>query len=59
MGNLLQLFAHRYDKWVASRGRREVGGWQAPKISACIWQVSIGLYQQENKAKLSGLNCDN
>jgi len=42
-------------KWEASGVRWEVGGWQAPKISACIWQVSIGLYQQQNKAKSSRL----
>jgi len=42
--NLLQLFAHGRNKWVSSRGHWEGGGWQAPKISACIWQVSIGLY---------------
>jgi hypothetical protein len=34
------------------------GEWVARvEISACIWQVSIGLYQQQNKAKLSRLNC--
>jgi len=27
MANLLQLFAHRCSKWVASCGRWEVGGW--------------------------------
>jgi len=59
MGNLLQLSAHRCDKWVARCGRWEGGGWQAPKISTCIWQGSIGLYQRQNKAKSSGLNCDN
>jgi len=58
MRDLLQLFAHGYDKWVLSRGHWEGGGWQAPKISACIWQVSICLYQQQNKAKSSGLNCE-
>jgi len=26
MGDLLQLFAHGYDKWVASGGRWEGGG---------------------------------
>jgi len=31
---------------VESGGRWEVGGWQAPKISVYIWQVSIRLYQQ-------------
>jgi len=40
MGDLLQLFAHGYSKWLASGRRWEVGEWQAPKISACIWQVS-------------------
>jgi len=25
---------------VESGGRWEVGGWQAPTISTCIWQVS-------------------
>jgi len=54
MGNLLQLFAHRCDKWVASYGRWVyilVGncGWQAPNISTCIWQVSIGLYQHQTR----------
>jgi len=64
MGNLLQLFVYGCDKWMAS-GRRWVYivsgkcGWQAPKISTCIWQVSVGLYQRQNKAKLSRLNCDN
>jgi len=58
MANLLQLFAYRCDKWVASGGRWEVDGWQVPKICACIWQVSIGLYQQQNKAKSSRLNCE-
>jgi len=57
MGNLLQLFAHACDKWVVSGGRWEGDGWQAPKISTCIWQASIGLYQQQNKAKSSRLNC--
>jgi len=56
MGDLLQLFVHTYYKWVACCGRWEVSGWQAPKISACIWQVSIGLYQHQNKAKSSRLN---
>jgi len=59
MGNLLQLFSHRCNKWVASGGHWEVDGWQAPKISACICQAIIGLYQQQNKAKSSRLNCDN
>jgi len=27
MGNLLQLFAHGCDRWVASCGWWEVGGW--------------------------------
>jgi len=36
MGNLLQLFAHGCGKWVTSCMRWEVGGWQAPSISACI-----------------------
>jgi len=58
MGDLLQLFAHGYDKWVSSGGRWEVGEWQVPKISACIWQVSIGLYRQQSKAKSSRLNCE-
>jgi len=58
MGNLLQLFVYGCDKWVATCGLWEVGGWQAPKISACIWQASIGLYQQQNKAKSSRLNCE-
>jgi len=40
MGNLLQLFAHGCDRWVASGRRWEVSGWQAPKISVCIWQAS-------------------
>jgi len=52
MGNLLQYIHQlemRSNKWVASGGCWVyilVGncGWQAPKISACIWQVSIGLY---------------
>jgi len=57
MGSILQLFAHRCSKWVASCGRWEVGGCQAPKISACIWQASISLYKQQNKAKSSRLNC--
>jgi len=35
MGDLLQLFAYGYDKWVSSGGHWEVGEWQAPKISAC------------------------
>ena len=59
MGYLLQLFAHGYDKWVVSGGRGEGGGQQAPKISVCLLQASIGLYQQQNKAKLSRLNCEN
>jgi len=58
VANLLQLFAHACDKWVACCRRWEVGGW-APKISACIWQASIGLYQRGNKAKSSGLNFEN
>jgi len=40
IGNLLQLFVHGCDKWMASGGPWEGGGLQAPKISACIWQVS-------------------
>jgi len=48
MGDLLQLFVHGCDKWVASCACWEVSGWQAPKISECIWQVSIGLYQHQN-----------
>jgi len=40
MGDLLQLFAHGCGKWVTSCMRWEVGRWQAPKISACIWQAS-------------------
>jgi len=59
MGDLLQLFAHACDKWVASGRCWAVGGWQAPEISACIWQVSISLYQQQNKGKLSRLNFEN
>jgi len=39
MGCILQQFAHRCNKWVASCGRWEGGRWQAPKISTCIWQV--------------------
>jgi len=39
MGDLLQQFAHRCDRWMASCGHWEVGGWQTPNISACIWQV--------------------
>jgi len=58
MGYKLQLFVHGFDQWVASCRHWEVGGWQAPKISACIWQASIGLYQHQNKAKSSGLNCE-
>jgi len=54
----LQQFAYRCDKWVASGGRWEGGGWQAPNISAYIWQASIGLYQHQNKAKSSRLNCE-
>jgi len=48
MGDLLQLFAYGYDKWVSSGGRWEVGEWQA----------SIGLYQRQNKTKSSRLNCE-
>jgi len=59
MGDLLQLFVHGCDKCVASCRHWEVDGWQAPKICACIWQVSISLYQQQYKAKSSRLNCDN
>jgi len=64
MGSLLQLFVHRCDKCMASCGGWVyilVGncGWQASTISTCIWQVSIGLYQCQNKAKSSGLNCEN
>jgi len=59
MGNLLQLFVYGCDKWMVSCGRWEGGWWQAPKISMCIWQASITLYQHQNKAKSSGLNCDN
>jgi len=58
MGDLLQLFAHICNRWVASCRRWVVGGWQAPKISTCIWQVSIGLYQQQGKTKSCGLNCE-
>jgi len=58
MGDLLQSFAHGCGKWVTSCIRWEVGGRQAPKISACIWQVSIGLYRQQSKAKSSRLNCE-
>jgi len=58
MANLWQLFAHICSKWVASCGRWEGGGWQAPKISACIWQASIGLHQRHSKAKSSKLNYD-
>jgi len=59
MACILQLFVYGYNKWVASCGRWEGGGWQASKISACIWQASIGLYQQQNKAKSSRLNFEN
>jgi len=37
MANLLQLFARKCDRWVASCGRWVFGGLQAPMISACIW----------------------
>jgi len=45
MANLLQLFACRCGKRMACCGRWVyilVGncGWQAPKISTCIWQAS-------------------
>jgi len=44
MANLLQLFAYRCDKWVASCGRWEVGGLWALTISGCTvskcWIVS-------------------
>jgi len=56
MACILQQFVHRCDKWVACCGRWESGGSQAPKISMWIWQVSIGLYQWQNRAKLSRLN---
>jgi len=56
MQNILQLFAHGCSKWVACCGCGDVGGWEAPMISACIWQASIGLYQRQNKAKSSRLN---
>jgi len=62
MGCILQYMHQlemRSNKWVASGGRWEVGGLQALKISACIWQVSIGLYQRQNKGKSSGLNWEN
>jgi len=52
MGNLLQLFAGRCDRWVASCGRWVVGGWQAPKISVCIWQVSIGLISASKQGQI-------
>jgi len=58
MGCILQSFVHRFYKWMASCGGWEGGGWQAPKISTCIWQVSIGLYKLQNKAKSSRLNCE-
>jgi len=58
MANLLQLFRYGSNKWVASYGRWEGGGWQSPKISACMWQVSIRLYQHQSKAKSSRLNCE-
>jgi len=58
MGNILQLFVRGCDKWVVCCGHWEVGGWQAPKISVCIRKASIGLYQRQNKAKSSGLNCE-
>jgi len=58
MANLLQVFIYGCSKWVASDGSWESGGWQAPKISACIWQASISLYQQQNEAKSSRLNCE-
>jgi len=50
MGDLLQLFAHGCGKWVTSCMRWEVGGWQAPKISTCIWEASIGLYHQQTRS---------
>jgi len=48
MANLLQYIHQlemRSNKWVASGGSWGIGGWWASKISTCIWQVSIGLYQ--------------
>jgi len=38
-----------------------LGGWwvMGPEISACIWQVSIGLYRRQSKAKSSRLNFAN
>jgi len=59
MGCILQLFVHRFDKWMASCGGWDGGGWQAPAISTYIWQVRISLYQHQNKAKSSRLNCEN
>jgi len=59
MASILQLFVHGCGEWVLSCGYWEGGGWQAPKISECIWQVNISLYQHQNKAKSSRLNCDN
>jgi len=61
MANLLQLFAHRCSKWVASCGRWDVGGLQAPVISGCTaskqvskyWFVSATKQGQINWIKLS------
>jgi len=44
MGSLLQYTLYQLEmtsnKWVASCGGWEGGGWKEPKVSTCIWQVS-------------------